>query len=251
MFFGGHSGQTFPAVASIAIRPLQRETGDESAGSGRGGGGGRWSAAVVHRISFQPTCAVTCLSNVGSSPSRPVFVKDVELQRVALDLEIVQRRHRVGIVTRPADHATQLVADFADDEVLLRRADTEAKPGADDVFLGQLQFPGTRLNVSRSRRPHALLVDSNSGNGRSLGKSRHDDRQRIRSPRILDQRALEPAPARAAGGAGHDQLAVIEPGNRLVPDAVLPSAFTCVTSNVMPSGPSVPSTNASVVASAQ
>ena len=33
--------------------------------------------------------------------------------------------------------------------------------------------------------------------------------------------------------------------------AVLPSAFTWVTSNLMPSGPNVPSTNASVVASAQ
>ena len=28
-----------------------------------------WSAAVVHRISFQPTRAVTCFSNVGISPS--------------------------------------------------------------------------------------------------------------------------------------------------------------------------------------
>ena len=68
----------------------------------------------------------------------PVFVEDVELQRVALDLEIVERRHRVGVVTRPADHAAQLVADLADDEVLLRRADTEAQPHADHVFLGQL-----------------------------------------------------------------------------------------------------------------
>jgi len=33
--------------------------------------------------------------------------------------------------------------------------------------------------------------------------------------------------------------------------AVLPSALTWVTSNLMPSGPNVPSTNASVVASAQ
>jgi hypothetical protein len=33
--------------------------------------------------------------------------------------------------------------------------------------------------------------------------------------------------------------------------AVLPSAFTWVTSNVIPSRPNVPSTNASVVASAQ
>src|SRR5205823_10685411 len=63
-----HSDQTLPAVASIGIGPCSEKPGT-GAPCGRGGGGGWWSAAVVHRNSFQPTCAVTCLSNVGSSPS--------------------------------------------------------------------------------------------------------------------------------------------------------------------------------------
>ena len=59
VFFGGHSGHTFPDVASIGTGPCNENPGTTP---GRGGGGdGMWSAAVVARISFQPTCAVTCL----------------------------------------------------------------------------------------------------------------------------------------------------------------------------------------------
>ena len=52
----------------------------------------------------------------------PVFVQDVEFQRVALDFEVVQRRHGVGVVAGPADHAAELVAHLLNDEVLLGRA---------------------------------------------------------------------------------------------------------------------------------
>jgi hypothetical protein len=51
----------------------------------------------------------------------PVFVEDIELQDATLDLEIVQCRHSVGVVTSSADHSTKLVANLANDEVLLGR----------------------------------------------------------------------------------------------------------------------------------
>ena len=66
----------------------------------------------------------------------PVFVEDVELQSVALDFEVVQRRHRVGVVASPAHHSPQLVADLSNDEVLLGGAHSVTQPHSDDVFLG-------------------------------------------------------------------------------------------------------------------
>ena len=101
----------------------------------------------------------------------PVFMEDVELECVALDLEVVQCRHGVGVVTGPADHSAELVTDLANDEVLLGRTYSKAQPHSDDVFLRQRRFPRARLNVPRARRSHALLVDGHGGNGRSLGKS--------------------------------------------------------------------------------
>jgi hypothetical protein len=68
-------------------------------------------------------------------------VQDVELQRVALDAEIVERRHRVGVVAAAAHHAAQRPADLLDDEELLRRADAEPEPHADHVLLGELRLP--------------------------------------------------------------------------------------------------------------
>jgi len=64
VFFGGQSGQVLPAVASIGIGPCSENPGTTP---GRGGGEGMWSAAVVARISFQPTWAVTCLKKVGTT----------------------------------------------------------------------------------------------------------------------------------------------------------------------------------------
>jgi hypothetical protein len=75
----------------------------------------------------------------------PVLVKDVEPQRVTVDPEIVERGHRVRVVTRAAHHAAEFVADLLDDEELFRRTDTKSEPHADDVFLCQLrrEFAGT------------------------------------------------------------------------------------------------------------
>ena len=58
----------------------------------------------------------------------PIFVEDVELQSVALKLEVIQCGHGVGVIASPADHAAKLVADFLDDEELLRRAYAIAQP---------------------------------------------------------------------------------------------------------------------------
>src|SRR6185503_3704556 len=66
----------------------------------------------------------------------PVLVEDVERQRVAFDLEIIERGHRVRVVTRAAYHAAELVADLLDDEELLGCADAESQPHTDDIFLG-------------------------------------------------------------------------------------------------------------------
>ena len=65
----------------------------------------------------------------------PIFVKDIKPQRVALDDEVVERRHRVRVVTGAADHAAQLVSNLLDNEELFRRADPETEPHTDDIFL--------------------------------------------------------------------------------------------------------------------
>ena len=67
----------------------------------------------------------------------PIFVEDVEIQCVALDIEVVQCRHGVGVITSPAHHSAELVANLANDEVLLGSTYAEAKPNSDHVFLGQ------------------------------------------------------------------------------------------------------------------
>jgi hypothetical protein len=109
---GGHSGQTLPNVASIGIGPCRENPGTKPTVCGRGGGGGWWSAAVVHRISFQPTCAVTCLSNVGSSLSPQSSWRMLNLSVSPSIRKSSQRRHRVRVVTRAAHHAAKLVADL-------------------------------------------------------------------------------------------------------------------------------------------
>ena len=81
---------------------------------------------------------------------RPVLVEDVELQRVALDPEIVERRHRVRVVARAADHAAQRVADLLDDEVLFRRADPEYRCTANREFVG--------VGLAAVRSPVAAII---------------------------------------------------------------------------------------------
>src|SRR5262249_35681792 len=62
----------------------------------------------------------------------------------------------------------------------------------------------------------ALLIDPYSGNWRSFGQHRNDDRQRVRPSRIFDECTHKLPAAGRAAGAGHDQGAVIEFGHRLV-----------------------------------
>ena len=82
---------------------------------------------------------VTCdvLIEGGQIPVAPVFMEDVELQCVTQDLEVVQCRHGVRVITSPAHHSTELVANLANDEVLLGRTYAEAEPNADNIFLCQ------------------------------------------------------------------------------------------------------------------
>ena len=67
----------------------------------------------------------------------PIFVEDVELQCVTLDLEVVQCGHGVGVVTSPAHHSAELVPNLANDEVLLGSTHAEAQPNSDHVFFCQ------------------------------------------------------------------------------------------------------------------
>ena len=70
-------------------------------------------------------------------PIAPIFVEDVELQRVTLDLEIVQCRHGVGVVASPAHHSAELATNFANDEVLLGSTYAKPEPNSDNIFLGE------------------------------------------------------------------------------------------------------------------
>src|SRR5215469_13000073 len=85
----------------------------------------------------------------------PVFMQDVELQRVALNFEIVERRHRVRVIASAANHTAQLTSDLPDNEVLLRRADAVAEPHAHYVLVRQIRFPWAGLDISRTRRANA------------------------------------------------------------------------------------------------
>ena len=80
-----------------------------------------------------------------------------------------------------------------------------------------------------------------------LGREGH----RLLAERIARLPAIVGDAARDANAPEASRWSTIFLASALSLYAVLPSAFTWVTSNLMPSGPNVPSTNASVVASAQ
>ena len=77
------------------------------------------------------------LSERRQLPIAPIFVEDVELQSVTRDLEVVQRRHGVGVVASPAHHSAELVTNLANDEVLLGSTYAKAEPNSANVFLRQ------------------------------------------------------------------------------------------------------------------
>src|SRR5262245_44219756 len=85
----------------------------------------------------------------GNGIVAPIFVEDVEAHDFAVDHEIVERGHRIGIVTAAADHTSELVPHFLDDEVLLVDADTEADPGARELVGRELQ-PRARREIGAS-----------------------------------------------------------------------------------------------------
>ena len=140
----------------------------------------------------------------------PVLVQDVELQHLTLDLKVIECRHGVGIVASPAHHSAQFVPDAANNEILLGRTHAKAQPDSGNIFLSELRFPRTRLNVARKRSAHSLLVDCHSRNRRRLRQPGHDDRQRIGPSGVFNEDALELAGAGLSRSARHDQIAVIE-----------------------------------------
>src|SRR5262245_15272246 len=75
----------------------------------------------------------------GNGIVAPIFVEDVEAHDFAVDYEIVERGHRIGIVTAAADHASELAPHLLDDEILLVDADTEADPGARNLVGSEFQ----------------------------------------------------------------------------------------------------------------
>src|SRR5262245_36291483 len=141
----------------------------------------------------------------------PVLVKDVEPHGVPLDDEVVERGHRVWIITGATHHAAEFVADFLDDEELFRCADAESQPHADHIFLRQLCLPWAGLNVWQAVCPVRIPARRVGRYRRSLRKHGHHGRYRIGSPWILDEDSLEPAAAASAARACYDQAALAEP----------------------------------------
>ena len=122
-----------------------------------------------------------------------------------------------GLSHVPHTMPRSLLPTFLMMKILLRRADAESEPHADDVFLGQLRLPRTRLNIGKPVR--AVRVPA-GGVARHwwtiLRKHRHLHRNGIRSVRIFDQHTLELAAAGRAARAGDDQAPLAELRDRLV-----------------------------------
>ena len=68
----------------------------------------------------------------GDGVIAPVLMQDVEAEDFAIDREVVEGGHGVGVVAPSADHTAEFASDLLDDEVLLVDAGAETKPGAGD-----------------------------------------------------------------------------------------------------------------------
>src|SRR5688572_16563842 len=75
----------------------------------------------------------------GNGIVAPIVVEDVEAHDFPFDYEIVERGHRIGVITAAADHAAELAPHLLDNEILLVDADAEADPGSSDEFGRELQ----------------------------------------------------------------------------------------------------------------
>src|SRR5262245_35910661 len=127
---------------------------------------------TCHASHFVP--AYVCsdvLVERGELPIRPVLLKDDESQRVAFKDAVVERGHRVWVVARAAHHAAKFLADFLNDEDLLRRSDTESQPHSDHILLGQLRLPWPWLDVGQAVRAIRVSASRVRRNRRSLWKN--------------------------------------------------------------------------------
>jgi len=80
----------------------------------------------------------------------PIFVKDVKPQRVALDDEVVESRHRVWVIARAAHHSAKFLAHLLNNEELFWSSDAESQPYANDISLRQFGLPWAWLNVGQA-----------------------------------------------------------------------------------------------------
>ncbi len=85
----------------------------------------------------------------------PVFVVDVERERVAADHAVVERAERVGVVARPADHAEDAVAHGAEHEVLSARAVAPHPQALELRGRDRLVRTGRLIAASSNRRSSA------------------------------------------------------------------------------------------------
>ena len=83
--------------------------------------------------------------SAGSSGTTPAVVQNLEAQRIATNLDVVERRQRERVVTAAAHHAAQSVSNAPEDEVLLVHTGAESDPRTDHVAGRQRVLPGSWL----------------------------------------------------------------------------------------------------------
>ena len=185
----------------------------------------------------------------GNGIVAPIFVKDVEAQDFPVDHEIVERGHRIGIVTAAADHASKLAPHLLDDEVLLVDADTKADPRARDLVGRELQpragrgiatsastATGTAARsrrgwsrttswsrIVRSTRRRRSSSTSRSGRASSskdgdITRGQHDNRNRkwVGSAFVLDHHPPEIPAFSSSEFARDDQVGFLKDGSACV-----------------------------------
>ena len=170
----------------------------------------------------------------GNGIVAPIFVEDVEAHDFAVDYEIVERGHRIGIVTTAADHASEFVPYLLDDEILLVDADTEADPGARDHIGRELQpRSGRRIAApsptaarrrrrrSRTTSGRCIVCSATSGRARAsstedgyIARGQHDDgnREWVGSALILDHHPPEIPALAPSEFARDDQVGLLKDG---------------------------------------
>ena len=178
----------------------------------------------------------------GNGIVAPIFVEDVEAHHFPVDYEIVERSHRIGIVTSAADHTPELVPHLLDDEILLVDADTKADPGARDHVGGELQpragreiatssstasgtTPRCRIVRSTRRRRNRGGSGATSRSSRAssskygyIARGQHDDGNRkwVGSAFVLDHHPFEIPAFAPAEFARDDQIGLLKDGSACV-----------------------------------